>query len=272
MTTRVHRFLVLAATTLLLSLPALTAQAQATRTVQRTVDLDRDGTVTVSAFSGRIDVTTWDRASAEIEVRIEGDAQSRVDRTEVRIDSRSRRLEIETDYDALDNSSWNKSNDLPDTFYTLRIPRTASLETNVFSAEVTVENLAGDLQADAFSGNINVRGMEGEVRAEVYSGELVATDVAGSVRFSSFSGSADVTFARVADDSSFETFSGDVTLAVAGPDGFDLDADTGMGGSVRANIDIERLRTDDGYRGAINGGGPRLAFSTFSGDLELEAQ
>jgi DUF4097 and DUF4098 domain-containing protein YvlB len=252
------------------SLLAANAHAQS-RTVQRTVDLDRDGSVSVSTFSGAVNVTTWDRASAEVKVRVDGETQESVDRTEIRIDGGGARLDIEADFDDVNESDWSRSTDVPDTDITIRMPQSAELETKVFSADVTVAGLDGDLEVNAFSGRIEVDGIGGELRVDVYSGDLTATGVRGPVRYSSFSGDADVSMDVLGEDCSFSTFSGDATVTLARSAAFDLRADTGMSGSLRADFDVDDLRTDDGYRGAINGGGPRLEFDTFSGDFRLRA-
>jgi len=256
----------------LLLLPA-TAQAQATRTVQRTIDLDADGSVSVSTFSGAIDVTTWDRASVEIEVRIEAESQSSLDRTEIEFGGSGSRLDIAADFDEISPSNWSRSIDVPDTYFTIKMPRRANLETKVFSATVSGADLGGDVDIEAFSGDIDVQRIDGELRVDVYSGNLTATDARGPVTHSSFSGDATVTVDDLADDVSINTFSGDATVSLAANAAFDLRADTGMGGSLRAEgFDVHNLRTDDGYRGAINGGGPRLAFETFSGAFRLRAR
>jgi len=268
----ISRFVPFASLVALLLLPA-TAQAQATRTVQRTIDLDADGSVSVSTFSGAVDVTTWDRASVEVAVRIEATSQSSLDRTEIEFDGSGSRLDIEADFDGVRASNWGRSTDVPETYFTIQMPRQANLEAKVFSATVSGVDLGGDLEIEAFSGDIDVQGIDGELHIDVYSGDLTATDVRGPVTYSSFSGDATVTVDDLADDWSFSTFSGDATVSLAATAAFEVRADTGMSGSLRADgFDVQNLRTDDGYRGAINGGGPRLAFTTFSGAFRLRAR
>lgn len=272
---------------------ASSAHGQTSRTVTRTVDLASGGTVTLDTYKGRVDVQTWDRSEARVEVRIEGDEQSHVDNTKIRLESNSDRLEIETDYDEVEDEQKLFGLfrfgpiDRPSTAYTLKIPRSSNLTVNTYSAATTVTDLDGDLQfdaysapltvnrltgtlqADTYSGSTEVGRVDGTVRADTYSGSLRADSIAGAVDFSTYSGSATLTFVALTDDCSFDTYSGSVTARLASGMGAVIETEEGALDTDRA-VQIERL-DDDRIRATLGEGGPRLRFDTFSGTLSVHS-
>lgn len=251
------------------------AQAQE-RTVRETVDLDRDGRVSLKAFSGSITVTTWDEAAAQVDVRIAGDDPELVDLTEIRIQGGGRRLDIETDYEEVEDSQkflglFNfGETDKPDTHYTLKIPHTAALSIDDFNSNISITGLEADVEIDAFSSPVTLRDLTGHVRAELFSGNVEIENLSGSIDLTTFSGDVTIGMLALTDDCNFETFSGDVTLTLPPDAAFELDADMDIGGDVASDFTTDATRSDDDKpRGAVNGGGPRLSFETFSGDLAL---
>lgn len=253
------------------------AQAQATRTVNETVPLDRDGHVRLSAYTGTIDVTTWDREAVRIDVRIEGGDQEDVDATRIRIDGGDRELRIETDYDAVERRLLGLikmgSGDRPTTEYTLRMPATAALSIEDFSSEIDVAGLRAPLSIETFSSPVTLRDIEGRIRAETYSSNVEAHDIAGDVRIETFSGDATMALRALDGNCRFESFSGNLTLALPTDAGFEIDADLGMSGDLHADFALEAVHADgNDYRGPVQGGGPRIRFETFSGDLSLRTR
>lgn len=270
-----YRFAMSLAVAALLFVSVDAAEAQE-RTVSETVDLDRDGRVTLKSFSGSITVTTWDEASAQIDVRIEGDDQDLVDQTEIRIEGGGRNLDIETDYEEVEDSQkflglFNFGDtDKPDAHYTLKIPRTAELNIDDFSSEIEVSGLEADLSLNTFSSSINLDDITGHVRAETFSGNAEIEGLSGSIDFETFSGNATIGMLALTDDCSFKSFSGDMELTLPADAAFDLDAELGMGGDLDSAFTLDEPRSEDGeVRGTVGGGGPRISFETFSGDLEL---
>ena len=262
---------------LLLLVPA-SVQAQATRTVSETISLDRDGEVELEAFTGAITVTTWDRAAVQIDVRIEGEEQEHVDATRIEIDGSGSRVTIETDYDELEDRflgifDMGGDEDRPATFYTIQMPATAELSIDDFSSEIEVTGLRNGLELETFSSSVRLKDIEGRIDAETYSSDFEARNIAGSMRFETFSGDATISMRAIDDECRFESFSGDVELLLPADAAFDLDLDMGMSGDLDSDFPMASVETEGNeYRVSVNGGGPRLRFSTFSGDLELRQQ
>jgi len=278
---------------LLMILLAPSVHAQATRTVSRTVDLASGGTVTLDTYKGRVDVQTWDRAQARVEVRIEGKEQAHVENTKIHIESSSDRLEIESDYDNLkDNQKLFGlfsvgSIDRPSTAYTLTIPRTSDLAVDTYSAATTVEALegtltvdaysasltvtqvTGSLQADTYSGSVDVGRIDGSLTVDTYSGQLQADSIAGTVNFSTFSGSATLNFAALTGDCSLNSYSGSVTATLPADADAVIETESDALDTNRP-VQIERV-DDDRIRATLGEGGSRLRFDTFSGTLSVRS-
>lgn len=270
------------------------AHAQASRTVSRTFDLPRDGSVVLNAYSGRVDVETWDRARVAVSATIEGEKQERVDKVQITFDRSGDELTIDTDYDQLIGGIeilgvrlfQSSTGDRPSTDYVLKLPRTAALNLDLYSAEAHVPRLAGALtfdaysspldaghlsgrlEVDTYSGDATVRRLDGELAADTYSGTVRVDSLAGTAQFDSYSGSATLTFATLAGDCAFDTYSGDATVTLP----------TGAGAVVLTEADalttdlpVQLDRTDDRVRATIRGGGPELRFDTYSGTLTVRS-
>lgn len=236
------------------------------RSLERTFALDANGSVELSTFSGEVVVSTWGRDEVDVQVRIVGEPDA-VDKTKIEFRETRRSISIETNFDDLEDPGMLRDRDdisPPDTYFTLRIPRTAELELNAFSADIDVSDLAGDLSIEAFSSDIEVDGLDGELSVDIFSGDVEATGLRGEAEVNGFSSSINLSFDALTDDVDVETFSGGATLRLPRDAGFDLDTDLGMSGDLETSFDLSG--------GEANGGGPRIAFKTFSGYLSVRTR
>lgn len=270
------------------------AHAQAERTVSRTFDLAPDGRVELDTYSGQVDVETWDEARVAVEVRIEGDEQEQVDKTQIRFDESDDRLRIESDFDALSSgltlfgvTLFQDSSDRPDTFYTIRMPRTAALALEIYSANATVpvleaplhfDGYSGDLQAkhvtaplhiDTYSGDAHIARLDGRLSGDTYSGDVRVDSLAGSATFDTYSGDAHLTFAALTDDCAFDSYSGDVTITLPADTGAVVETDED---ALNTDLPVQIEQRDDEIRATLGDGGPRLRFDTYSGSITLQSE
>lgn len=282
--------------TLLLAslLTAPSAHAQAQRTVERTFDLAADGHVELDTHSGHVDVETWDEPRVAVAVQIESDEQEHVDKTKIRFDHSGDRLTIESDFDALSGgltlfgiSLFQSSSNRPDTDYTVRMPRTAALTLDVYSADASVpalaaplsfdgysgnlraEDVAGDVSVDTYSGDAQITRLDGRLSGNTYSGDVQVDSLAGSAAFDAYSGSAALTFAALTGDCAFDTYSGDVTVTLPANTGAVIEADEG---ALDTDLPVQLEQRDDRLRATLGEGGPRLPFNTYSGTLTLRSE
>lgn len=250
---------------------AVPVSAQTTRTVDRTLALERDGHVEIDTFTGRIEVTGWDRDSVRVEARIEAESPEYVEKTAIRFERDSRRLIIEADYEEVKDEQkflglFNVGNvDRPAVDFTVAMPRAASLTIDDFSSEIEVEGLRADVSLETFSSSVRLRDVAGTLDLETFSGTIEGTDLHGRVRLETFSGDVRLGMNSLTGNSRFETFSGDVELLLPADAEFELVGGEDAFGELSSEFD---LRSEDGRRIAGEGG-VQIEIETFSGDLRL---
>ena len=270
------------------------AHAQAQRTVTRTFDLAPNGQVELDTYSGRVDIETWDEPRVAVEVRIEGEKQEHVDKTQIRFDNTGDRLQIESDFDDLSSgltlfgvTLFQNSSNRPATDYTVRMPRTAALDLDLYSADATVpaldaaltfdgysadlqaKHITGDLDVDTYSGDAQIDRLDGRLSGDTYSGDVQVDSLAGSASFDTYSGSATLTFAALTDDCTFDSYSGDITVTLPAGAGAVIETDED---ALNTDLPVQIDQLDEGIRATLGEGGPRLRFDTYSGSLRLRSE
>lgn len=253
------------------------AQAQQVRNIQQTIDLKPDGKVQVSATAGSVRVTTWDRPAVEMNLRIEGRNATQVEKTRVMVEEDGGNVKIRTDNADPDGPGLLDliglgSAEGPTTNYTLRIPKTASLRVSTTSAEVEVTGLSGDVTVEGNSAPVRVRDIDGRVIAATFSGPLRAENVRGELILATFSGNLHLRLASLPAKSQIGSFSGNAEVILPADAAFDLRTDVSWGGAVTSDFAMpDSLAKEDGTI-PVGGGGPQIAFESFSGDLTLRSE
>ncbi len=220
--------------------------------VDRTMDADPDGTVTISNVSGSVEVQGWSRN----EVAVSGEIGRRVEELIFERDGNEVLIKVKVPR----RSHGGISSDL-----TINVPLASSVQIHTVSADidvtdvegeqqlesvsgdVTVEAHASDIDLGSVSGDVEVQGdnqsarsristVSGDIDAESLSGEISAESVSGDI--STINGS----FERAA----MNTVNGEITFHALLLDGGRLDVETvngnvdiDFGGDVSARFDIE---------------------------------
>jgi DUF4097 and DUF4098 domain-containing protein YvlB len=190
--------------------------------------------------------------------------------------------------------------------YEITVPADAAVQAHSGSGNVSVEGVRGEVQTQTGSGDIRLRDLGGRVHAQTGSGGIRAQDVAAP--FYAHTGSGDIDAAltgsgdvdiqtgsgtvqlrgvkgglrartgsgNIGADGSvtgpwqLHTGSGNIRMAVGSGNGFNLDIHTGSG-SIHSDLPIT-VQGSLGKRelkGTVRGGGPEVAVSTGSGDVEI---
>ena len=280
--------------------PAAPAAAQAQR-ISDTVALDPDGSVSIDNHEGSITVTTWDRDAVQYTVDIDApDGSDQLRNTEIEVDHSSRSLRLATTHRDRDDDdswfTWNNGGDIPNVHYTIQMPRTARLTIDDHESDIEVTGLQAELRIDTHEGPIRIAEQQGAVTIDSHESEMDLTNVVGALTIDTHEGdltvdnlrgaleidahdsSADVTFAALTDDIEIDTHDGRFTLTVPGDVGFTLRTDFSDDADLDSDFDIASLRiTDDdddevNYRGAFNGGGPRIDLESHDGRFTLRRQ
>lgn len=224
---------VLALLTLTLASGPGYAEQKQSETVDRSYDFGGGGTLKLKNFSGDVRVTGTSGNQVIIHA-VRTATRERLDNIKLDISVEGSTINIEANKR---NENWHeKNNNVVDTTFDIQVPASTSLDLYAFSGSLFVKDTTADIEAQTFSGNIdlNVSGASGvpDLKAETFSGDIraqVPPVSNGRVTFNSFSG--------------------------------DLDSDLPL------TLHSQSRRNVSGDLG--NGGGSKLEFKTFSGDLKL---
>lgn len=253
------------------------AWGQPSRVVTDTVDLDPAGGVEIEAQAGSIHVQPWDRSAVGIQVRIEGESSEQLNDTEVTVRKKRQSVIISPEGEDVGDTGFFEllgmtSYEGPKTYYTVRMPRTASLHVRSESAAVEIAGLKGDVTIEGGASPVTLRKVHGDATVATFSGSLTVDDTRGAITFATFSGDATGRLKAIPDDSQFASFSGDVLLTLPADAAFDLRTDVSWGGSVSTDFDGSDASPGEKDVRSFGGGGPLVQFESFSGSLQLRAE
>ena len=173
-------------------------------------------------------------------------------------EEKNNRIEISTE-------SWKSPIDL-----VIKVPRNFSLKVStVNDGDITIDNVAGELEVTNVSGDITLSQVAGSAVANTVNGDLKATftsiTAGAPMAFSTLNGKVDVTLpANASAALKMKSDQGNVYSD------FDVALTKGQPKVTRTSQNgLSRLSTDSWTYGKINGGGGELMLKTFNGDIFL---
>ncbi len=261
----------------LLTFGGLDVRAQTSRTITKEAGLDPDGAVELSVGAGHVRVTTWDRSTVRATVRVAGQSAKAVEGATLQMQGDARQLTISTDVGSEDSGGLLTLLGFggptgPETNYTLQLPATVTLSVSTESAPVEVRGMKGELNVEGASGPVRLRDIEGVVNVATFSGSLDADSVRGPINFATFSGDATVRAQHLTREYRLASFSGGAEIILPSDAAFNLRTDTGWGGSVTSDFAVPDSTSESESAVSIGGGGPTIAFESFSGSLRLRRE
>lgn len=227
--------------------PGAVAQTRETEQVDRTIPFQGGGTLRLKNFSGDIRITGADAGEVTIHA-VRRATRERLDRIRLTIETTGSVVSI----DANDRTGRRSDrNNVVETSFEIRVPRSISLDVHAFSSTITVDDVNGRHRINNFSGDVRL------------------TRIAGPVRAKTFSGTIQLDAADAGHDLDLDTFSGDVELVLPQNAGADIRFNS-FSGDIRTDLPItlvSRSRRD--LHATLNGGGSDVRVKTFSGDVRL---
>lgn len=217
--------------------------------INETRQVDARVRIDVSNVKGAVNVSAWDKN----EVGITGTLGEGARRLAIEGGGGQLTVRVEGPDKSGGWLGWGSDSSMQESILNLKVPRAASLEVGVVSAEVAVADLSGgELQIDSVSGRIRLSAVQSP-----------------RLRLESVSG--DVEFDGKADDASIETVSGDV---IARGVGSRMRMET-VSGNLRAaaaaplkQTEASSVSGDIEITGGLEKGG-RIEIETMSGDVRL---
>lgn len=249
---RARALAVVAAAALALTAAPVAAQTETER-VDRTIPFTTQGTIVLKNFSGDVRITGTSSDQVVIKA-VRRAPRERLDRIKLEIDVSGSSITINAN--KREDEGWSErheGNNVVTTDFEIEVPASTRLNVDVFSSDVRVTDVAGEMEVKSFSGSLTLRGARGAVEAKTFSGGI-DVEVAGTtepdLRLETFSGDID---ARLPEGSSgrvrFNSFSGDM----------DSDLPLTLRRQTRRSLDAD----------LGSGGGRDLRFKTFSGDVAI---
>lgn len=222
---------------------------------RKTVPMDANGRFTLDTYKGSIHITSWDQPQADIQARIVEDPgwyTMRVEDVEIRVDGSGSNVRVKSDYRR--HWGWTEGN-LPFVYYTIRVPRGASLTVEDYKSESDIAGVQGDVEFHTYKGVARLAGLERGLTLKTYKGDVRAT------------------FVKFTNRTHVDTYRGTIDLSVPRSSAFEIRAQF----ERRVDFDCDFPRTinttrhESEIRSAVNGGGPELRLTSYRGSIRLRA-
>jgi hypothetical protein len=233
-----------------LGVPARSASARETETVNRTAAFTPGSTLTVRNFSGRVTITGTDRTDVSV-AAVRRAPRERLDR--IKLDVREENGGVVIEANKQDEPKRRDEN-VVETDLTIEVPRKANLDVQTFSSPVTARDIVGTSH-----------------RVKTFSGDQQLERVTGRIDADAFSGRIQVSPAWNAGDRfSLHTFSGGVEVQVPGSAGGPVEFKT-FSGDFSSDLPLTvRSKEKRSVHGELSGDAKgELRIQTFSGDARL---
>jgi len=237
-------------------------------------DASRPRSLKVSLVNGSISVKGYDGKDAIVEAqkglgRIRRPERERADGLR-RIDTNATGLTVEESDNVITVGTRSPGQDVS---LNIQVPFDTSLKLHTVNGkEIAVDQITGDVEVDCTNGNATVTHITGAAVVHALNGNvLVSLDKVPAdkpMSFSSLNGNIDVTLPsdtkarlRMKTDNGAIYSDFDIALDTSGRTPVVEENKSGKG--------PHRVRFDRTMFGAINGGGPELALTTFNGNIYL---
>jgi len=237
--------------------------AVAAKDVDETVALDPKGVVDIELIAGKLTITGWEKS----EVRVTGTIDE--DREELDISGSGSRVSIELEPLRGRHDSHHGAE------LDIRVPMGARLDIEAISADVSIEDVEGEMEVEVVSGPLVIRGGALTIAATSVSGKIdVVADILLDGDFECLSGKIDVTAALdPKGEFNFEVFSGNLTLRLPSDTSAEFDIET-FSGDIVNEFGPKARKTSDFLPAKVlsfstGSGGAEVSIETFQGSVKL---
>ena len=249
------------------------ASEDAEEVVERMVEFQPGGRLSLVNVNGEISIGTWDRhevaMKAEIRARAgsEEEAKLLLEETTVKFDRTGNLIDIRTVV-ARPKRKRNVS-----VAYTLTVPEEIDLKLRSVNGRIQVNGVSGGVDAKTTNGRIELAGMIGVVKARTTNGSVDLSEVLGQIVANTTNGKIEVAISEISEEAHeirAATTNGGVEISL--PKGLKahLKAST-VNGKIDSDFPVTvKGRIGKSVDGAINGGGRLIHLKTTNGSIRLK--
>lgn len=233
----------------------------AAREVDRRLDADPEGRVTVSNVAGEIEIIGWDRKEVHVEGTIGDDVKELIfDR-----DGKHTWIKVK-----VKEKGWGHKDVSAD--LVIHVPTASSLDVSTVSADIDVDDVTGEQELQAVSGDIETQVYQQDCQVETVSGDIDVTGDKKALEAELSSVSGDIVMQNVSGDIEAEVVSGDIDVAYGSFDRVQMETVNGdieFNGNLRKNgkMDIESVNgsVDIDFVGPVSA---EFELETFNGRIK----
>ena len=242
--------------------------------VERSVQFQPGGRLTLVNVNGGITIGSWDRDEVKVQakkkagVRSEEEARELLEKTEVRVDGTADRIDIRTELPRDLRGNRSVSVD-----YTLTVPKEIDLELESVNGGIRVNAVSGAIEAETTNGSIRFAEVQGAVQAETKNGSIRLSEIQGAIQASTENGRIEAAVSRRGqDEHEIRASTTNGSIEVALPRGFKarLKAAT-VNGHIKTDfpVTVKGRIGSKSVDGDINGGGRLVYLKTVNGSIRL---
>lgn len=256
------------------------------KTFEAVVSLEPLGRLALETGRGTVRLTSWDRATVDIQARIsppmavDGDeAQRSVDGTTIEVRGRRRSVRIRSVYSALPAP----------VHYEIRAPREVDLDLTIdrsdtlldgfegrlllqfYGSDLTANDLTGTIVLDLDRGAFHGVDLSGAISLGLDRGQSVVLErVRGSLQFDLDRTSATMREVQIDGDSLIGIDRGDLELQLVPGQALTVEADVTDRGDLSSDLPVTFQQGGRRLQGSLNGGGPLLKITADRGSIQLD--
>jgi len=238
------------------TLLATAASAEITDVIEKSIDFNDDGRISLSNINGNVNISSCDCSQVHLVATITASDQETRDRIEVKIQSSKKRLSIETKY-AKRERGYHSRNNHSEVVYELKVPNRVNLD--------EIELVNGDLE---------VNGVSGKLSADLVNGELISDASMSDTQVSMVNGDIKISFQDLSNVSriKLESVNGDIVVRVPSGSNLDVSAETVSGNiSNEFGLKVHKGRyVGSDMHGTLGDGRVSLTMENVNGRIKLD--
>jgi hypothetical protein len=228
--------------------------AQINEEIEKSFTVASESTFSLNNINGTVEILSWQEDTIKVLATISAETQDLYDDVAINMVQQGQSVSVQTEYK---EKGYRQNRQVARVDYQVWLPVDANLsDIELVNGNLTIENIAGDIDAEVVNGSIN------------------AIALSGNSEISAVNGSVNVNYKAQADDVDsieIETVNGRIELLLPQNINADVSADT-MHGSIKTAFGLTATKsTFSGHnlRGEIGSGGTKIDLDSVNGSIKV---